>query len=128
MVYCGTCGSLINEGEIYCPRCGSLINSSHVGVGTLTIKWEGQWMLFDAKIHVCVNGDTVGSYSFKKGFEVSVPITSEKMLIGVKCSIRSCQPVLNVNPALDYTLYLIYSRFTGGFDFVLCDHSGKRIM
>lgn len=128
MALCEKCGSLINDGENFCSQCGSPINNHHAGRGSLTIKWQGLWMLIDAKVHIWANGDPVGVYSFKKGFKVSIPITSSKMLIGIKCNIRSYQPILNVNPSEDYTLNVLYSRITGGFDFVLCDNSGKRIM
>lgn len=125
---CKNCGSHVNDGAKFCPQCGTLINTDQPRVGILTIKWRGLWMLVDAKVHIWANRDYIGSYSFKKGFEVSVPITTAKMLIGIKCSIRSYQSVLNVNPSEDYTLHLIYSRFIGGYDFMLCDKSEKRIM
>ena len=84
-------------------------------------------MLIDAKVHIWADNSKIGSYSFKKGFEVNLPITSPEMKIGIKCSIRSYQPILKMNPYVDHTLHLIYSRFTGGFDFILCDRNGKRI-
>lgn len=127
-VFCNNCGSQIQDGEKFCPLCGFPIVYAQNGIGTLTIKWKGLWMIIDAKIHIWANGKYIGANSFKKGFEVSVPITSAKMIIGIKCSIRSYQPVLNVNPSDDYTLYILYSRVTGGFDFMLCDNYGNRIM
>ena len=124
MAYCSKCGTQLSEGVKYCPKCGKSIDEER---GELTIKWDGQWMLFDAKIHIRVDGIEIGAYSFKKGFEVTIPITSNRMLIDVKCTIRSYQPILIMNPSVNHTLYIIYSRFTGGFDFVLVDNNGKRI-
>lgn len=127
-VYCRKCGTKNKDTLKFCPQCGAELMLTHPQTGKLTITWQGMWMLIDAKIHLWINENKIGEYSFKKGFEVIVPITSSRILIGVKCSIRSYQPVLNVNPIEDYTLHIIYSRFIGGFDFVLCDKYGKRVM
>ena len=127
MGFCKYCGSQINEKVCFCPNCGAQLRQQCTGNGKLTIKFDGQWMLFDAKINIRVNESQRGSFSFKKGFEVTVPINSNRLLVDVKCTIRSYQPVLNVNPSEDYTLYLTYSRFIGNFDFILVDKSGKRI-
>ena len=127
MSFCINCGAQISDGVKFCPMCGKLICPSNSNNGNLTIKWEGQWMLIDAKVHIWADNSKIGSYSFKKGFEINLPITSPEMKIGIKCSIRSYQPILKMNPYVDHTLHLIYSRFTGGFDFILCDRNGKRI-
>ena len=127
MAFCKNCGSPLNEGVKFCPNCGTLCSTDNNERGTLTIKWDGMWMLVDAKIHVRANGTEVGVFSFKKGFEVTVPITNNRILVDVKFSIRSYQPILNVNPSENYTLYFVYSRMIGGFDFILVDKNGKRI-
>ncbi|MBR5350598.1 MAG: zinc ribbon domain-containing protein [Prevotella sp.] len=127
MSICINCGAQMSDGSKYCPKCGFPFDISNQRLGNLTIEWEGQWMLIDAKVHIWADGNKIGSYSFKKGFEVTIPITSAQMKIGVKCSIRSYQPILRMNPFEDHTLHLIYSRITGGFDFILNDNSGKRI-
>lgn len=124
MVYCEKCGSPLNEESNFCPNCG---NSNKEERGELTIRWDGKWMLFDAKIRIRVDGTEIGAFSFKKGFEITVPITSNRMMIDVKCSIRSYQPILHMNPLINHTLYLLYSRVSGGFDFLLVDENGKRI-
>ena len=125
MRICYNCKTQLVEGAKFCPICGKSTNNLTNGV--LTIRWDGNWMLFDAKIHLRVDGTQIGSYSFKKGFVATVPITSNTMLVDVKCWFRSYQPVLRMNPLEDHTLYLMYSRITGGFDFMLCDKNGKRI-
>ena len=127
MKFCTNCGTQISEGITFLPKCGKHINPSYNSFGNLTIKWEGQWMMIYSKIHIWVDDSKIGSYSFKKGFEVTIPITSSEMKIGVKCTIRSYQPILKMNPSVNHTLYLVYSRITGGFDFILCDNNGKRI-
>lgn len=127
MEFCKNCGTQVSDGIKFCTNCGFPFDSSNQGHGNLTIKWGGQWMLIDAKIHLWADESKIGSYSFKKGFEVSIPITSAQMKIGVKCSIRSYQPILRMNPLENHTLHLLYSRVTGGFDFILCDKNGKRI-
>ena len=127
MGFCKNCGSPINENANFCSNCGAQFVQQSTNSGKLTIKWDGQWMLIDAKIHIRINETQIGSFSFKKGFEVTVPIHTNRLIIDVKCSIRSYQPVLNVNPSENYTLYLTYSRVIGNFDFILVDKNNKRI-
>lgn len=126
MSFCINCGTQITEGINYCPKCGKYLVPSYNNFGNLTIKWDGQWMLIDYKVHIWVDNCKIGRYSFKKGFEVTVPITSSQMKIGLKCTISSYQPILRMNPHKDHTLYIIFSRFAG-FDYILCDKDGKRI-
>lgn len=127
MEYCSNCGTQLNDSVKICPKCGFHLRASRKQFGELTIVWEGMWMLIDAKVHVWADENKIGSYSFKKGFEITIPITSAMMKIGVKCSIRSYQPILRMNPYEDHTLHLLYNRITGGFEFILNDKNGKRI-
>lgn len=127
MAFCENCGKALNKGVKFCPNCGASCTTNNSERGMLTIKWAGMWMLFDTKIHIRANGTEIGVFSFKKGFEVTIPITNNRMLLDVKFSIRSQQPILNVNPSENYTLYFVNTRITGIFDFILVDKNGKRI-
>lgn len=85
--------------------------------GTLKIIWKGTWMLFDAKIHLSINGIPIGIYSFKKGFQTEVPIEKEYMFIEIKCSFRHYKHTAIVDPKQNYTCTLDYDRAFGNFSF-----------
>ena len=91
------------------------------------IKCEGLWMLIDATVHLSVNGKRIGDYSLKRGFEVSIPITTSNIVLGVKYSFRNQTPVYAVNPSENYNLIMTYNRIMGNYDFMLFDQNGKRI-
>lgn len=127
MAYCVKCGNLLNDNAKFCVKCGNPIENSDNN-GMLTVKWDGQWMLIDDKIRIDINGKRIGAYSFKKPFEVSIPISSIKIVIDINLSLRKYKRELTLNPSENYFFYLIYSRITGGFDFMLCDENGNQLL
>lgn len=76
----------------------------------LTISFSGQWFLFDAKTKLFVNNDLHSIHSTKQGFNVRIPIITDKISIKVVlASIKSTVYELEgLDKSKDYTLSLIY--------------------
>lgn len=127
MAYCENCGTKLKEGAKFCTNCGTPVNNTNNSKGNLHIKWEGQWALIDQKIYVIVNGDKIGEYSFKKGFQTTVPITQQTMVIEIKLSIRKSKNTFSLTPDVDYYYELLYNNTMGNFDYRLTDSNGMII-
>jgi hypothetical protein len=74
-----------------------------------------------------VNGSDIGEYSFKEGFETTVPITFAITTIATKLSLYSTTEELELNPSENYTYELAYHRMSGWFGFILYDNQGNEL-
>ncbi|GEC72233.1 hypothetical protein SAMN05443543_103373 [Flavobacterium flevense] len=85
--------------------------------GILTISFSGQWFLFDAKTKLFVNDDLHCTHSTKQGFNVRIPIITDK--ISIKVVLASIKSTLYELQELDksknYTLGLIYDTAWGKY-------------
>ncbi|MDR7210921.1 hypothetical protein [Flavobacterium piscis] len=85
--------------------------------GILTISFSGQWFLFDAKTKLFVNDDLHSTHSTKQGFNVRIPIITDK--ISIKVVLASIKSTLYELQELDksknYTLGLIYDTAWGKY-------------
>ena len=135
---CPHCGAPISNEDIFCQKCGEKVDNSpnasvpassqsRMGRGKLFLKWDGKWALSDPAIKVSVDGNHIGDFSFKEGFNISVPITSEIMNVETKFSIRKTKSTLVLNPNENYTYNYVYDSLTGGFGYVLTDENGDII-
>lgn len=124
---CEECGEMVSYGAKACPNCGCPIGvTTSNNFGILHLEWEGgKWAIYDVSVPLFINGQLIGKYSFKEGFEVNVPITLENMEIVVKCGFRTFKHSFTVVPNQDYTCTLIYSKITGGFGFKMEDENGN---
>ena len=130
-IRCPFCGEEILAIAKKCKHCGSWIDAQpqtpvpvmppsstytppvQARVGQLTISWPGVWMLMDAKVHLTVNDEHIGDYSFKDSFAVSVPINSSKMVVKITAGLCRFKKKLNLQTGTDYILVLSYSRTWG---------------
>lgn len=95
--------------------------------GNLVIRWDGAWLLVDYKIKLNVNGDNIGEYSLKEGFETSVPITSSYTTVVTKLSFFKTKEELILNPNENYTYELVYHKASGWLGFILYDSLGNEL-
>ena len=133
---CPHCGALLNEDDMFCQNCGKKINEDSLtdsnpsqsrlssDNGNLTIRWDGAFALVDAKIKMSVNHSKIGEFSFKQGFETTIPITSTNMTITTNVGLCSATESLELNPNENYTYELSYLRMGGWFGFILYDNDG----
>ena len=130
-IRCPFCGEEILAIAKKCKHCGSWIDAQpqtpvpvmppsstytppmQDKVGQLTICWPGVWVLVDAKVHVTVNDEHIGDYSFKNCFAVSVPITSNKMVVKISVGLSRFKKKLNLQMGANYRLDLSYNRTWG---------------
>ena len=134
---CPHCGASVNNGDAFCQNCGKKIEEhpndatiqpqSAKGCGNLTIRWDGTWALIDTNISVSVNGNNLGKFSFKEGFETSVPNTSSETVVETKVGICSTKEKIDLNPNENYTYELAYHRMGGWLGFILYDSLGNEL-
>ncbi len=91
--------------------------TTNIKTGVLTLTYPGQWFLVDMKTKIKVNGDLHSTHSIKKGFTVTVPITSTTMQIEVALGgIKSTKYELaGLDTTTSYTMTLNYSDTMGKF-------------
>lgn len=156
MAFCKQCGAQLNDGAQFCPKCGqqtdavnqqvfhpqqneNRLSTSHSMVtnqvnnqiGKLHIIWDGKLVISDKHISVSVNGIDQGDYnSFKDGFEISVPITSNEMIVEIK--MKNCPKtktkLLIMDSSKDYSYNLHYNGLAWGkFGYIFYDSDGGQI-
>lgn len=134
---CPHCGALVNAGNVFCENCGKKLDEVPVTPvqrpqtpnesGKLVIRWDGAWALIDTKIRITVNGSNLGEFSYKEGFESSVPITSSETVVVTKVGLYTTKEKLNLNPNENYTYEFAYHRMSGWFGFILYDSHGNEL-
>lgn len=85
----------------------------------LRVKWDGTWMLVDSTIKLYFFDQLIGSYSFKNGFKVDIPITGNEISLNIVFSIRNKNFRSQITPGKDYLCILDYSRAWGNFDVIM---------
>lgn len=85
--------------------------------GTLWVKFPGQWFLFDMKTKIFANGNLIASESTKQGFDVKVPLTSDKITLKIALGrLKSTVFELSdINQTKNYNLKLEYDNSWGKF-------------
>lgn len=85
--------------------------------GILSIRFEGQWFLFDVKTKLFVNHEFHSSHSTKNGFNVDIPISSNKIFLKVVLAgFRSTTyEIEDLDPSKNYIMELTYSDFLGKY-------------
>ena len=135
---CHYCGTLINEGDVFCESCGKKVDDKNADIpvqqlqtfpdnGSLAIRWDGKWALVDTKIKMSINHCDIGEFSFKQGFETTIPITSNNIIVATKVGLMSATVKLELDPSENYTYELVYHRMSGWFGFILYDNDGNEI-
>lgn len=118
LIECRECGKMISDKAKTCPHCGV---STELKMSEekrhVTIIYNGAWLIFDLNIRLSVNGNVVGKYSFKKGFTVKIPITSEVVNIELKTQFRTFKHNFISYSSTDYICYVEYNRMWGNFSF-----------
>ena len=72
-------------------------------------------MVAPPKVEVRINGVSAGYYSFIKGFDVKVPISSQQTRIDVAFALRTMTQTITCSPGKNYVCVLDYSRLAGIF-------------
>lgn len=87
--------------------------------GKIHLSYQGYWALTDWKIKITVNGNFFGAYSFKKPFNIIIPVEHDKMqLRAVLSGIRTADiEIVNAKYQNIY-LTLDYNRMWGSIDFI----------
>src|SRR5665213_2464629 len=82
-----------------------------------TQPYDDQWFLFDAKTKLFVNDELHSTHSIKNGFNVKIPIVSDKMVIKVVLmSIKTTIYELEeLDKSKDYSFGLIYDTVWGKY-------------
>lgn len=129
---CNYCRQPLPYGAQRCPYCGAYVSYENMnpcpptpseppyqgptGLGNIHLHYDGNWMLFDAKIKLYANGYEIGRYSIKKPFDIDIPAPGSAML-SMKCIFRSAEINAYCGTGQAYVT-LIYDRITGGFTFI----------
>lgn len=129
LIKCKKCGNEISDQAAFCPNCGTKVELETSNHGTLTIEWKGTWMVVDTNVYLTLNGQSVGDkkcYSFKDGFSVDTPITSDYANIGVKVG-KLCNDNIECNfeKGKNYTCTFSYNRWMGAFTYKVTDDNGN---
>ena len=111
------CGKVLSDKAKMCPNCGAPTEANANTNNTLTIIYNGTWLLIDSSIRLLVNGNEIGKYSYKKGFGVEIPITSGIITIELKSLFRTSTHIFKALPNTNYTCYVTYNRYVGKFKY-----------
>lgn len=92
-------------------------NKINESTGTLTVRFDGQWFIFDVKTQLFVDNKLHSTHSTKRGFNAVIPITSDRLLIKVVLmSMKSTEFELEeLDKSKDYTLILKYDTAWGKY-------------
>lgn len=85
--------------------------------GTITVSFEGQYFLFDAKTKIFVNGNLHSTHSTKKGFSSTIPFNDESIelkisLAGLKSTTFNIE---ELDSKKEYFLQLEYDVTFGKY-------------
>ena len=88
----------------------------HCG-GTLTISFDGQWLLLDATTKLFINDVLHSTHSTKEGFKVTIPIASSKVFVKtmISSSAATIYDLVGLDESKNYHLKLTYSAAWGRY-------------
>jgi hypothetical protein len=93
------------------------VTKNEASYGTLTVRYNGRWFLFDPKTIIKVNGIIHSKHLTKKGFSVNIPIKSQSINLEVTVN-NTVLTVYNLNDLkeeLNYNLELKFDMQSGGY-------------
>lgn len=83
------------------------------GMVHLRVTWPGVWMVFAFPLKLYVNNQLIGSYYFKRPFDVQLDVPANSVL-NIQCGLIWPRRVaINGMPGESITCALSYSRFLG---------------
>lgn len=91
-------------------------------MGTITVRFSGKWFIFDYKTKLFVNGTLHSTHSTKKGFNVSIPIQSDNIILklvlgGMKSTTYELQELeKNKNYVMELTYSELWGRYSTKFN------------
>ena len=85
--------------------------------GTLTISFDGQWLLLDATTKLFINDVLHSTHSTKEGFKVVIPIASSKVFVKtmIVSSAATIYDLVGLDESKNYHLKLTYSAAWGRY-------------
>lgn len=91
--------------------------------GTLTISWVGRSYLFDFKLDLYLNKESLSSFYFKKSFSTAIPITNEKIQIqlgvplsNIKTNFNITKFDLDLQKNQDYNMLITFNNGKYSYD------------
>ena len=87
--------------------------------GTLTISWVGRSYLFDFKLDLYLNKESLSSFYFKKSFSTTIPITNEKI------QIQLGVPVSNIKTNFNITTFDLDLQKNQDYNMLITFNNGK---
>lgn len=121
----------------FCPNCGSPLSSKGFlnnpfqqgknEYGTLTLVYDGYWIIMDATYELYYNDRLYADFSFKKSFRFELPLTTGDVRIRVKKLFLSWDFAFLLDSRHDYTGRLTYDRVSRQFNQVVRDWNGRQV-
>lgn len=102
-------------------------NKTNQKVGTLTVLYDGEWVIIDGKYELHYNGKHIMDFSFKKPFRQDLPLEQPTVLLKVKKWFLSYSFKFTLDPTKDYYCRLTYSRMGKQFNLSVYDENNKRV-
>ncbi|MCC6582809.1 MAG: SHOCT domain-containing protein [Chitinophagales bacterium] len=87
--------------------------------GTLTISWVGRSYLFDFKLDLYLNKESLSSFYFKKSFSTTIPITNEKI------QIQLGVPLSNIKTNFNITTFDLDLQKNQDYNMLITFNNGK---
>lgn len=133
--YCPYCGASLGSGIRFCPNCGAslIADASNVPTqlqqktGTLTILYDGYWVLMDAKYEFQYNGQHYSDFSFKSPFKYELPLNQGDVKLKVKRSFLYWSFAFTLDPSKDYIGRLTYDRIAKQFNLIVRDENNRKV-
>jgi len=87
--------------------------------GTLTISWVGRSYLFDFKLDLYLNKESLASFYFKKSFSTTTPIINEKI------QIQLGVPLSNIKTNFNITTFDLDLQKNQDYNMLITFNNGK---
>ncbi|MFN8284140.1 MAG: SHOCT domain-containing protein [Chitinophagales bacterium] len=87
--------------------------------GTLTISWIGRSYLFDFKLDLYLNKESLSSFNFKKSFTKTIPIINENM------QIQLGVPLSNIKTNFNITTFDLALQKNQDYNMIITFNNGK---
>lgn len=87
--------------------------------GTLTISWTGRSYLFDFKLDLYLNKESLSSFYFKKSFSTTIPIINEKI------QIQLGVPLSNIKTNFNITTFDLDLQKNQDYNMLITFNNGK---